>query len=252
MILRVLEDRAHSAATGSAWGVFMAAEKNAHPPCGIILQADHARLAGDLARALRTEPFGAFPDEVIEAAAQHDFGWQDCDLSQLRQIGKIPPEPFPRLSLEQTLAAWNACIDHARSLPPLTDVLISRHFSTLAGNDPGRESFVQAERSRRSRIEGSLPYSAEDLERWTGVVGFCDLLSLYLCCGARRPVEFPLAHPASEASKHATRVKLSWNGGRLEFSAPILRLSASFMLAGQIYGGSGSQTTPIDFTWSFE
>ena len=33
--------------------------------------------------------------------------------------------------------------------------------------------------------------SEKEVEYWTDVLQFCDLLSLYLCCGSEESVEFP-------------------------------------------------------------
>lgn len=252
MILRNLDSSVDCRGSRSAADVFIKTEKNVRPPCAIILQADHSRLAGQLAGALRTNPFGEFPAEVIEAAGQHDCGWQASDMAQLQHLGDATPQPFPRLSRVQTQPAWDECIRYARSLPPLVDVMISRHFTTLAGNDSGREAFVQSEATRRRAIEAELSYSAADLDRWTAVVGFCDLLSLYLCSGTTETVDFPLAHPASDASNGAPKVTLSWDAGRPGFSRPVLSPEATFSLVGQMYSGPGAQTSPVDFTWRFQ
>lgn len=256
MILRVLEDRSPQVSTpkeagSSASHVFISTEKSIHPPCVIVLQVDHSRLAGDLARALSSEPFGRFPVEVIEAAAQHDLGWAESDASQMQRLGSTSPRPFPCLSVAETQPAFNACVQHGRSSSPLTDVLISRHFTALAGHDRDRQPFVTDEISRREKLEAQLPHSTDDLERWADILGFCDLLSLYLCCGVRQTVEFPLAHPASERSKDALKVTLSWSGDKPKFSRPVVKDGAAVTLSGSIYQGTTSRITPIDYTWAF-
>jgi hypothetical protein len=256
MILRVLEDDAVKEARlpkpdGSASEVFIETEKSVHPPCIIVLQADHSRLAGDLARALSSEPFGDFPAEVIEAAAEHDFGWTESDRCQMQNLNTTPPKPFPRLSFQESQPSWDACINHGRSLSPLVDALISRHFTTLASEDPARRDFREAETSRREKLEAQLPYSSGELERWAGIVGFCDLLSLYLCSGATETVEFPLAHPASKEAKNARKVTLSWTADGPRFSTPLMKDGAAVSLSGSIYEGTTPETTSIDYTWSF-
>lgn len=243
---------APSSGTQPASQVFMSTEKQIHPPCAIALQADHARLAGDLARALEVEAFGEFPDEVIQATAQHDFGWTASDMAQLERLGEADPLPFPSLTWKQTQTSWDACIEHGRSLSPLSDVLISRHFTALAGSDPERAEFVRRETARRQMVERLLPYTSANLDGWTAVLGFCDLLSLYLCCGATQTVEFPLAHPASVASRQARKVTLSWERGQPRFSAGVLKGGTQVGLDAKGYSGHGRDTQPLYLSWRFE
>ncbi len=61
---------------------------------------------------------------------------------------------------------------------------------------------------------------AEDLDRWTAALGFCDLVSLYLLSGLSREVEFPLAHPASPEAQTAPRVKMQIEGRQASLSPP--------------------------------
>ena len=51
-------------------------------------------------------------------------------------------------------------------------------------------SFLADEQGRRAELVRSAP----DVASWNALLPalqFCDLLSLYLCCGSRQPVEFP-------------------------------------------------------------
>lgn len=172
-------------------------------------------------------------------------------MGQMRQLGQTAPRPFPALSTAETQPSWDACIAHGRSLSPLADVLISRHFTTLAGDDPARKQFVESEKERRNRIERDLPYAPVELDRWTGAIGFCDLLSLYLCCGAESDVQFPLAHPANPASKEARKVTLSWAGGTPRFSSTIFKPGNGIAVTVRTYDGSGTTTAPLTLSWRF-
>jgi hypothetical protein len=193
----------------AAWAVFLESQKRVKAPYAIIFQADHSKLAGDLAEALLPDAFGELPPEVIQAIAQHDFGWNAGDQSQIESFGQTSPRPFPSLSAEETLPSWHDSIAHARSLGPLVDVLVSRHFTLLGAGDPARANFVRIETERLREIERVLPYAPADLDRWTSAVGFCDLLSLYLCCGSRQSVQFLMAHPACPAASHARKITFS-------------------------------------------
>jgi|SRR5581483_80017 len=252
MIFRALESPIPRSAGQAAWQVFLETQKNTLPPCAIVFQFDHARLAGDLARAFTPEAFGEMPDEVIQAIAEHDFGWQEFDAMQLRRRDETEPRPFLRLNVEETQPAWDACIRHAQGWSPLFDVLVSRHFTLLAAANPdGREEFIRSETARRRTVERELPYSPEELDCWTGAIGFCDLLSLYLCCGATEPVEFALAHPADPRSSDARKVQLLWERNTLRFSAPILRPGTDVEVSAQSDAGGGSETTPLHLSWQF-
>lgn len=255
MILRSLtnlEKRpADLSAPQPASAVFIETQKHVNIPYAIIFQAEHSRLAGDLAQALSEDAFGRLPPEVIQAAAQHDVGWNTSDQAQIESLGHTSPRPFPALSAGETLPSWRASVAHAACVAPLVDILVSRHFSLLGAGDADRADFVRTETERRGRIERMLPYRPEELDRWTGAVGFCDLLSLYLCCGSAQPVEFPLAHPADAAAAVAPRRILSWHNGSPRFSSPVLKRGTHVSLPVRRYGGHGTDLSPLTLEWSF-
>ena len=229
----------------------METQKKLHVPYAIIRQASHSKLAGDLALLLRDDVFGALPSEVIRAISEHDWGWQESDELQMDKLGEHEPQPFPRLSVPETLPSWNESVAHARQLGALEYVIVSRHFTTLGASDEGRAAFVHTENQRRAEVEHELPYTAVELQRWTGAIGFCDLLSLYLCSGSKHPVEFPLAHPADPASSQAGKVTLSWENDSPRFSEPVLRAGETVSLDAERYAGSGTELTPLTLSWHF-
>ena len=199
------------------WEVFLKTEKRVAAPLGIIFQAEHSMLAGQLASALLPDAFGELPPEVIQAISEHDFGWKHSDQAQMDSLDRSAPRPFPALSTEETLPSWTDSIAHGRSVGPLMYVLISRHFTMLGGGDPGRAEFVRAETERRREAEDGLDCSRSDLDRWMGALGFLDLLSLCLCCGCQDPVELPMAHPSDPASSQARNATLLWENGSPDF-----------------------------------
>jgi hypothetical protein len=220
-------------------------------PYAIIFQAEHSNLAGQLTEALSEDVFGKLSPEVIQAAGQHDFGWQDSDESQIQALGQKSPRPFPDLSVEETLPSWRNSVAHAASVSPLVDALVSRHFTFLGSGDPGRAEFVRRETDRRCEIERNLPFSPADLDRWTAAVGFCDLLSLYLCCDSQQSVEFPFAHPADPAAVQAPKTTLSWVDGSPRFSSTVLKPDAHISLTVREYSGHGTELRPLTLQWSF-
>lgn len=256
MILRPLADpprpNLHQTKVRSAWEVFIELEKRAEPPCAIVFQADHSKLAGDLAAALLGASFGELSAEVIQATAQHDFGWNASDEAQMRSLSEAKPRPFPCLTAKETLPSWHAGIAHARTVSPLVEVLVSRHYCVLGAGDPGRAEFVQSENARRARMEKDLPYRREDLDRWTAALGFCDLLSLYLCCGAQAQVEFPLAHPAAPDAKRAPKTVLRFHDGRPRFSPPVFKPATRVSLTSTRYDGTSKDLAPLFLNWSLD
>lgn len=220
------------------------------PPCAIIFQLEHSKLGGRIAEALRDELLGELPPEVIQAIAQHDFGWMESDEEQVRSLGKANPRPFSSLSAEETLPSWNRSVAHAKELDLLTYVLVSRHFTTLGAGESEKADFVRVENARRDEIERSLP-SAVDLDGWTGAIGFCDLVSLYLCCGSQHPVEFPLAHPADARSSSAPKVNLTWTDGIPHFAPSVLGPGTHLSLEAAAYSGYGNGLTPLRLEWHF-
>lgn len=234
------------------WDVFLPTQRDVQAPFGIVLQADHSILAGHLAQALRRDVFGDLPPEVVQAIGQHDFGWKASDEAQLNSLDKSRPRPFPALHVDETSPSWNASIEHARTLGPLSYVMVSRHCTLLGqSGDAAWAGFVREETERRSTVEGEFGWAPGDLDRWTGAMGFCDLLSLYLCCGTNRPVEFPLAHPADPASARAERVTLHWEDKTPVFSKPILKAGTRVSLPIQSYSGDDADLKSDQVEWQF-
>ncbi len=211
----------------AAVDLFLESQKHASEASGIVTQLAHSELAGELARQLLPTIFGKLPPEVAEAAENHDRGWTESDRHQLARLAEETPKPFPAMHQDE-LEAWRGSVAWARSNSnsgsPLAWCLIGRHFTALAQRPtPSHLAFVELETPARVEAERSHGYDAQDLERWAGVVGFCDLLSLYLCSGLRATVVFPLTHPAYRHAAEAPYVTLGWHGKRAVFSKPIFR-----------------------------
>jgi hypothetical protein len=85
-------------------------------------------------------------------------------------------------------------------MAPVAGIIVSRHFCRLgkaraeSRGDSAKDAqhlcaFLAQEQQRQERLRQGE--SEEHLEFLTDVLQFCDLLSLYLCCGAQQDVEFP-------------------------------------------------------------
>ena len=51
--------------------------------------------------------------------------------------------------------------------------------------------FLTVEEQRQGRLLRLQSRVKAEVQYWTDVLQFCDLLSLYLCCGSEESVEFP-------------------------------------------------------------
>jgi hypothetical protein len=198
--------------------LFMESQKHAADRWGVVPQLSHSHLAGQLARHLLPDAFGEVPAEVVEAADRHDLGWQPSDDRQLAQLAVCAPKPFPAMPGDE-LAAWKLSIEIAEAGSPLTRCLIGRHFSALAQRPGhGHDAFLDEEVPRRTAIENRHGFKAEEMKRWAGALGFCDLVSLYLSSGLREPAWFALTHPAYRDADKAPRVTLTLRNGVAQFS----------------------------------
>jgi hypothetical protein len=241
------EPKGGSQASASAWAQVEAAQRDVRLPCLLVPQPAHAVLAGELAAALLAAPFGPLPSEIEQAIRMHDTGWAASDAQQIHRLrsggagANTAPISFIAIPPGEAVEAWTASIDAVEAFSKAGAIIVSRHFSLLAQHDQARhQRFLQAERLRQRRLDGSIakkgdalkdagtpkgadPPKGAYLDRWTSALGFCDLVSLYLLSGSGREVEFPLAHPASPEARTAPRVTMRIEGRQLRFLPAIAR-----------------------------
>lgn len=195
MILRPAE-AATKAGGGflAAWAVIERTQRRAGQDCFVITQPDHAKLSGEIAAAISTPEFPRLEADAIAGIALHDAGWADFDTPG------APPQSFLDADPRQIGAAWTGSIEAAAHASAVAGYLVSRHFmriaqSDMAANKPEAAAllavFVQREKERQARLLEQQRFTEQELEVFTDVLQFCDLLSLYLCCGANDDLEFP-------------------------------------------------------------
>ncbi len=170
-----------------------------------ITQPDHAALAGALAEKFDAPEFPRLESDVVRAIGLHDAGWAIFPAETgrakppLDEAGK--PLAFFQIEPRDFLQAWTASISHAEEGSAIGGIIVSRHFSWLGRmrldtvQDPPETAallrgFLQQEAARQQFLQ-QHERTEHDLETSTTVLQFCDLLSLYLCCGSRQPAEFP-------------------------------------------------------------
>ena len=243
-----------AAAPEPAFDVFLRSQNDVLDPLP-VLQSAHCHLAGELAAKLLPEVFGSLPEPVIEAIRQHDYGWIRSDMLQLEN-GLQPLRSFLTIAPAESTAIWGDNTRLAESVSPLAGALVSRHFCTIARNlsDPTHAAFRERETARRLKLEKSLPGGAAELERWTGAIGFCDLLSLYLCSGAADPAELPVWHPFDGiARSQARRVTVQCLDNQCRIEPNIFpagtHVSQYVMASPARDSGSGHEATMLE--WKF-
>ena len=180
------------------WDAIHPTQKASAPDYWLITQPDHAELSGAIAAALGPPSVPRLSPEVVQGIARHDDGWTAFDAQVSFTKGR--PLSFIDFLPQDFLRAWNGSIESAEKIAPIAGAIVSGHFSRLGQNrleshiDDAEDSrllaaFLTREHERQRRLLGA--HSHEEFEFLTDVLQFCDVLSLYLCCGAVQDVEFP-------------------------------------------------------------
>jgi hypothetical protein len=204
MILRPLDPiPATSTDFLPAWSVVEQSQRTITGDCWMITQPSHAALAGEFAARMAGVNLPNLDAPVVRAIALHDAGWGVSDaqaIMQSRSIGQGAPRSFIACGVGEFVNAWEKSIDVAASASAAGGFIVSRHFERIAKvNSPKSsqndsrtmESFLRNEAGRQAKLAAKQEHTPEELEALTDVLQFCDLLSLYVCCGAQQNVEFP-------------------------------------------------------------
>jgi hypothetical protein len=204
MILRPLEPAAPASTEFlPAWNVVERIQRRNHDNCWMITQPSHAALAGEFAASLAGALVPKLDDAVVRAIALHDAGWGVPDaqaIMQSRSAGQGSPKSFIACSVGEFVNAWEKSIDIAESAGPAGGYIVSRHFVRIAEQGVTKypaadrdkaKRFLEHETTRQEQLAAKQNYSPAELEQLTDVLQFCDLLSLFVCSGARENAEFP-------------------------------------------------------------
>jgi len=215
-----------------AWEGFAWSQKLGEKARGYVSQPAHARLSARIASSMLPEIFGHLHSEVIEAVGQHDVGWSARDLAALEQSSSGDPASFLDISAPQATEAWRHSIRAAEDRSLLQAALTSRHFCLLSpkDRDPAHEKFVREENRRRGEMESRCGVNEADLDHYTAVLGFCDLMSLLMCSGLEGKFKLPLAHPAHPDANQAPFAVCELGSGELKFNRPVLNPRTMFSI----------------------
>ena len=210
MVLHPLE--APAAATPeivSAWEAVFRTQQQHSSSYWLIAQPDHAALAGDLAANFSYPEFPELTPEVVQAIALHDAGWaaldidsRDATASSGQRDAAARPLSFLYVPPKLMIDAWDGSIQRAEEVGPIGGLLVGGHFRRLGAHrltllqDPPEtvdllRDFVGRQEKKDEERLGAQSRTKEEVEALIDTLQFCDLLSLYLCCGARENVRFP-------------------------------------------------------------
>ena len=230
MVIFPITEQKESTEPLPMWTAIEQRQKQVASAYWIVTQPSHAALAGDLAAALRDDAFGPIDATVARCIALHDSGWSMEDAAQiqlLRTHASEKPSSFLEADVEQFLPAWTKSIETAAKFAPVGGYIVSRHFERISGRDDENKSrldaFRKREKQRQQKLRSDLKLTESALEGMVDALQFCDVLSLYLCCGASVPVK--LDKPKLEIKRTGEEYRLhpSPFRNRQQFSFSALR-----------------------------
>jgi hypothetical protein len=107
-----------------------------------------------------------------------------------------------QVTVEESLAAWTGSIKAAGEVSRLGEYMVSAHFSRIGRTRVQAEldtpedirhleGFIKEEEEWQAQHEKEIGLDSDRLSEYVDLLQFCDLLSLYLCCGSTQPAEFP-------------------------------------------------------------
>jgi Protein of unknown function (DUF3891) len=256
MVLRPEGLAAHSeGGFVSAWEAIVRAEKAISTNYHLVRQPDHARLSGEIAGQLSIAGAPVVDDDTVRGISLHDEGWSDFDCGRER-LQATPasysktnialsatsrPLSFLEIKATDFLRAWTASIEVAEAVASIAGLMVSGHFRRIGqfGMNTGTYSeedtqrvreFLAREEERERKLLRLQGRGVKEVQYWIDVLQFCDLLSLYLCCGSEESVEFP-QRIAPKGETIRLRVK---EGVNVLSPSPFAR-EAKFSLEAQLY-----------------
>ena len=238
-----------------AWEAIARKQKEVASEWWLITQPDHAALAGDLATAISVPEIPELDAEILQAISLHDKGWAPFDAEDPSPSTSQRPRSFFEVEPAKILLAWSGSIEIAELTSPIGGILVSEHFCrigraflpSIRGGRPACEMvgrFLEGEAERQRRLFFMQRRSEEEINLLFDVLQFCDLISLYLCCGCQEPIEFPQRfHGQSfrarregelcriEPPLFGARLSLGVNARKYPWSRPMELVNISLLLA---------------------
>jgi len=234
----------------TAWEAVLHTQTRNCETCWLITQPSHAALAGELAAVISAQQFPVPDAQVLRAIALHDAGWGVPDAQAImksRSVHAQRPLSFLAASAPQFVEAWAKSIDTCEAVSAAGGYIVSRHFWRLAqervgpardGNQQDRRSldaFLKNETRRQKQLAGGQSLPVEKLEELTDLLQFCDLLSLYVCCGSSEKVFFP--------EYFGVRLQASNQDNSYTFDPPVLKRGTELAFAALRYPATKEESS---------
>jgi len=203
VILRPTNPQQSTSGFVPAWDAILRTQKQPSDEWLLIMQADHAALAAEIARNIVNPSFPAMDAEIIRAISVHDNGWKQVDNPSTPSTNtQHRPLSFFEEAPADIFRAWQGSIARATQVAPIAGILVSEHFCRIA-RDFSRApntapeisqvltTFVEREVAQQEELIEQQTHTADEIRVLVDVLQFFDLLSLYVCCGSTENVEFP-------------------------------------------------------------
>ncbi len=158
----------------------------------LVTQPDHAALAADLAREIRTEEdlLGPHRDSILLAVREHDNGWREVDAAPTLDPVTAQPYDFVSGPAHQKLDVWPRGVARAADMDVRAGALVAEHALTVyayRAGQPEWQPFFTALTAMRDDLLDQLGSRSgarrAQFEREYRSVRLADIFSLTFCAG---------------------------------------------------------------------
>ena len=150
-----------------------------------VTQTAHSALTGHIAAAWTPRPELPW-DALLTAAAIHDVGWAPWELAPQIDPRTGLPYQFYEVPDREYAEIWARGTDAAATFGRTVGLLVSRHFTRLAGRREGVRELIERERERQAALTAALGLDAATLDAASDLLARWDAISLDVC-GGREP-----------------------------------------------------------------
>ncbi len=251
-----------------AWEAVARTQKGKSAKYYLVRQPDHARISGEIARHLAIPGAPPVDNDIVRGISMHDEGWKEFD-NGCERLSVTPamysgdnvalnaegrPLSFLEIKAGDFLRAWLGSIDCAEAVAPISALIVSGHFCRLGNFGMGMGvysgddlrsvgEFLAAEEQRQERLLRLQSRGKREVKYWTDVLQFCDLLSLYLCCGSEESVEFP-----QRIGPGGQTIRLQLKDGMFVLSPSLFAKEVEFSVEAHPYPAS-AEVTYVTLDW---
>jgi len=234
----------------SAWEAVLRTQTQKYGSCWMITQPSHAVLAGELAAVVTAPQFPTPDAQLLQAISLHDAGWGITDAQAIMKSRAVRPQrppSFVEASVPEFVEAWTKSIDTCELISASGGYIVSRHFWRLGQerissmpeenrqNRKDLDAFLKNETRRQIKLTGNQSLGIDQLELLTDLLQLCDLLSLYICCGASESVNFP--------EYFGVRLQASNHDETYNLDPPLLRSGTQLKVAALRYPATKEESS---------